>query len=315
MKCWVIPLLMMTTVAFAQDRPLGPPKPEKTKQELEKEKTEAEAAEKKAAEKKQKADAAKKLNHAVIKRQCSQSFIAPYPPSIPFIVPSANRHHPDITNIRLPRGMPTMIAAPSERTTRLVIYLVDVSGSMKNEKKLRRAIQSSMMLLTYAVESFQAKFFAFHSSHTIWEGYKEPEPPPGVPVEQPLPGWTMYPSQGAMNAAINWLAGVGAKGSTNPATAFTAALRTEHKKLTIIVISDGGFHLARSRVAIRDGQEWRKKTLGEKAIIGAFGVGTFFDGLDGKGEEDDDLVTLRTIGQMGRGGAWVDRPLTKPDED
>jgi Mg-chelatase subunit ChlD len=317
MKYLLIPLLLLTTITFAQDRPLGPPKPEQTEAEKKaekdaKEKAEAEAKKKADEKRKREEEAAKKLSHTTIKRQCSQMQIDPFKPSMSIGPFETKRHHPDITNITLPREMPRMIAQPHERTTRHVIYLVDVSGSMKDEKKLRRAIQASMMLLTYAVETFEAKIYAFNNKFAIWPGFKDPNPPPGA--KPPLPGWTMFPSADAMNAAIHWIAGVGAKGSTDPSQAMLDALMTKRKKLTIIVISDGEFNADNIKNAIAQGQGWRKKELGEKAIIGAFGVGTFIFGKDEDGDEDNDLANLRYLGQVGKGGAWVegDAPKNAP---
>lgn len=197
-----------------------------------------------------------------------------------------------------PRVTPVPIVEPTAdfRMTRRVIFVVDVSGSMRG--KLQDAIDSVLMIASAPTDDFRVAVIAFSGSHTRWEGIPECIPHGELDACSErciLSGWAAMPD--GYRSLLDWLGGLRASGNTSPAAPLDEALREPEEELTIVFVTDGQF--AENEVppgpAIQRAQEWRTEHGFPRAAVMVWGVGN----------KAWDVNALQRIAEGGGGGFWV----------
>jgi hypothetical protein len=190
-----------------------------------------------------------------------------------------------------PDGMPI-------RMTKRLIFVYDCSGSM-NKNDLRNALNFVRGVMMQPLDEFEFGIIAFDGQTYRWGGIPEPKQTPPVP-----PNWAALPSQIAIEKATQWLQNLNDNGSTEVIPALNIALRENRDDLSIVVVSDGGFHAESTKSileAIKQGQAWRKKSKLKRAHIMAVGV------------DDSANDALSKIGEEGGLGYFY--PAPEPEEE
>jgi len=215
-----------------------------------------------------------------------------------------------------PRVFPEQImkAARGFRVTDRVLFVIDVSGSMDNDK-LREGIDSALLILRSPVDDFRVAAIAFTSTYSRWRGdpycvsrnsqRSSRHGVQGLARKGPLLtrrpcskncvpyGWASIPR--SYKKALAWLESLSGAGTTDPTAALEAALKTATRWLTVVLITDGEFNPSRPLKAIKAGQAWRKQKKLMPAPIMVWGVGS-----NARYSE-----SLKKIAKLGRGGFWV----------
>lgn len=173
---------------------------------------------------------------------------------------------------------------PAERLTSRIVFLVDVSGSMKGPK-IDRAIDAVVGpegIARQAGDQLEIAVVSFASEVQRW---------PGVPEEGVPADWAGLPSDDALVAARGWLEGQGSDGcSTDLCPALRLALAEERDELSLVIVTDGVLSDADAVLGVlREGQAARVARGLKPAVVAVWGV-------------DGDEPILREIGQAGRGG-------------
>lgn len=179
---------------------------------------------------------------------------------------------------------------PKERITNRILFVIDISGSMKNER-IRRAKAKVLEMINQETDDTIFGMLTFGGESLCrWPGIPEPDAP------KPLPeGWAALPSAEALKAADEWLAGLEADGDTPIAAALHAALQEPMDKLSIVLISDGIFQtidVGTLISTIRAGQAVRQQQNLKPAVIMAYCVAS-------------ESGHMETIGNLG-GGAYFE---------
>lgn len=180
---------------------------------------------------------------------------------------------------------------PQARLTNRVLFVLDVSGSMRG-----RCLEAAMRFVRGGLElpsdDLQVGILAFSDSTRRWEGV--PEPDGARPVE---PGWAALPSLDALSSAQAFLDGFNGAGGTLLAPALREALADPQDSLSVVLVTDGVFgdRLDQVVAAIEEGQAERERRGLARAVVVAYGVG-------GPSE------ALRAAGEVGGGGAYREVP-------
>ena len=177
------------------------------------------------------------------------------------------------------------------RLTKRVILVLDVSGSMRAENRIGRAIQVLKHVMRQPVDDLEVAVITFSSNMERWVGVPEPKADPPVPY-----GWARLPSATALRAAEMWVATRVSSG-TEPNDALKAAIKEARDEVSIVFITDGDFAGDSCVEAFREAQKVRKAAGRAEAPVLVYGVGTGADKRD----------CLATIGKEGGIGFWVDK--------
>jgi hypothetical protein len=177
------------------------------------------------------------------------------------------------------------------RLTKRVILVIDVSGSMKSENRIGRAIQVVKHVMGQPVDDLEVAVVTFSSKWERWPGIPEPEADPPVPY-----GWARLPSAKALENAQHWVA-TRDSGGTEPDDALRTAIKESRDDVSVVFITDGDFSGDSCVAAFREGQQARKDSGRAEAPVLVYGVGS--------GAENQEH--LATIGKEGGCGFWVDK--------
>jgi Mg-chelatase subunit ChlD len=177
------------------------------------------------------------------------------------------------------------------RLTKRVILVIDVSGSMKSENRIGRAMQVVKHVMGQPVDDLEVAVITFSSNMERWVGVPEPETDPPVPY-----GWARLPSATALASAQTWVATRDSAG-TEPNSALEAAIKEARDEVSVVFITDGDFAGESCVKAFREAQKARKDAGRCEAPVLVYGVGT------GVAKRDH----LATIGKEGGVGFYVDK--------
>ncbi len=177
------------------------------------------------------------------------------------------------------------VVPAQSRLTPRVLFVVDVSGSMKGPE-FTRALGAVRTIAGQPVDQLEFGVIAFNDGVHRWSGIAGDDLPPG---------WAVAPSQDAVQQAEDWLGNLGAQGDTLVVPAIASALAEQRDKLSVVLVTDGGFYRETQNAvvtALRTGQKARAdKGLGE-AVVLVYGVGSRV------------RPVLEAVGKEGQGGYW-----------
>ena len=186
-----------------------------------------------------------------------------------------------------------VVVQPQERLTKRILFVVDVSGSMRGDK-FTKACEAVLRITEQPVDEVQIGVLAFNEVPSRWRGIPEEHPTRPVPVH-----WAALPSAHAVESASAFLAETGAGGDTLVIPALQAALGEPRDQLSIVLVSDGIFQREDASDilgAVRKGQAARVERGVGQAIVMAYGVGS-------------ESPVLKQLGQVGRGGYIRERTV------
>lgn len=163
------------------------------------------------------------------------------------------------------------IVAPTQRLTQRIVFVLDVSGSMQEDGKIKRLVGFVGSVIQQPLDELQIAIFAFDTSMYRWPGVADP-PEDTKPVPK---GWAKLPSEEALKSAQAWLSQFTSGGGTRPEETLRAALSEERTDMSVVVVTDGDYNngSAESTAIVAERQAWREKKGCGKAVIMAFGVG------------------------------------------
>jgi hypothetical protein len=191
-----------------------------------------------------------------------------------------------------PDGMPI-------RMTKRLIFIYDCSGSM-NSEDLAIAISFVRGVMMQPLDEFEIGIIAFDGATYRWPGIPEPKQTPPVPKN-----WAALPSAPAIEQATQWLQNLNDNGNTEVIPAIDMALKEKRDELSIVIVSDGGFHAESTKdilEAIEKGQKWRKDNKLGRVNIMAVGV------------DDTPNNALTKIGEVGGLGYFYPAPTPEVEE-
>ena len=175
-----------------------------------------------------------------------------------------------------------------------IFFIIDVSGSMKGDGKIGKAIKFVRTIWQSPVDEFEIAVAVFSDNSVRWEGFPSAKDDP-----HPAPkGWAKLPSKDAIDAAQKFLDGYPGDGSTYPTPALEMALKEDRSDLSIVFVTDGDYSGSTQGVLddikkLQDARE--KKGLG-KAVISVFGVG-----------DAEKQKNLSEIGKDYLGGFYIEK--------
>ena len=184
------------------------------------------------------------------------------------------------------------VVPATERLTKRVFLVIDVSGSMRGDP-LGKALRATACLLSSPVDDFEVAIIAFNDQAHRWPGVPEPDDYRPVP-----PGWARLPSAEALESANAWLAGFSGSGSTRPCDALAEALREQRKDMSVLLVTDGLFDGGQdeSVSVFEEGQTRRARGSVGRAVFVVYGVG----------QDTAGRAHLAHFGREGGGGFFVD---------
>lgn len=186
------------------------------------------------------------------------------------------------------------VVRPSVRLTQRVILVVDVSGSMKDEGRISRALQAVRHVMENPSDDFEVAIVTFSTKTERWPGVPEPTATPPVPV-----GWARLPSMIALTEGEAFVSSREAQG-TLPVPALIQAITEPRDNVSVVFVTDGDFIGPDCVTALRKAQLIRGTQGRHPAPVLVYGVGS----------KADQMAHLATIGREGGGGFWVDRAPT-----
>lgn len=153
------------------------------------------------------------------------------------------------------------------RMSEYILFVIDISGSMDSANRFEKALQIAHDLMEVSTDLYYIGVIVFNDNHERWEGIPDEE-------NRVPPGWAAMPNGDNSKAAREWVRSRGTSRSTNPATAFHAALAEPQPELTVVLITDGEFnHGINARDLFAEGQANRVRNEQPEAGFIIFGVG------------------------------------------
>tara|TARA_R100001244_G_scaffold25113_2_gene25365 strand:+ start:27971 stop:28723 length:753 start_codon:yes stop_codon:yes gene_type:complete len=202
-----------------------------------------------------------------------------------------------------------------------VLFIYDCSGSM-SRNKLDRAFTAFAMIAKQPIDEMEIALIAFDDQVLRWPGVAEE----GIPK-----GWAGMPSQVAFKKAHKWLDGLDLGGGTSVLPALKQAFEEKRERISIVVISDGGFsdnvppsfpgnakvrkersedffewRLRYHKTYLLNLQDRRAKAKLDPIQVNCLGIGNIQ-----KGSQEDQFMTALAIG----GGGFYVREKIKEAED
>jgi len=197
-----------------------------------------------------------------------------------------------------PRISPLEIirAKKNFRMTNKIVFVVDVSGSMKDHDRLVQAIQSSYLILNCGSDDMDAAVITFTDRAIRWAGKQERCRHDALRKchrDCDKAGWTKIPT--FLKEMVAYLTSLRGSGLTVPGPALKQAIEDTETGLTIIFISDGDFGAEPAVAAIKAAQKVRKARGQSPVAIMVWGAGGMAK----------DKESLKTLAKIGGGGLWV----------
>lgn len=188
-----------------------------------------------------------------------------------------------------------------EPLSKRIFFVIDVSGSMIGDGKIKKAIRFVRNIWQTPVDEFEIAVVVFNDKATRWEGIAC-----NKDDAKPCPkGWAKMPSKDAIDSAQTFLNHYPGDGNTHPLTALEIALNEDRSDLSIVFVTDGDYSGNTQEVLdkIKEMQETReKKDLG-KALICVFGVG-----------DAEKQKNLHAIGKDYHGGFYMEKKVEEKAE-
>lgn len=157
---------------------------------------------------------------------------------------------------------------PRAPLTSRVLFVVDVSGSVRNAGLLGHALGQVRAILEQPVDALQVGVIAFAGLQARWPG----QPAPGVPD-----GWAELPDAEAAEAALDWIEAVQVGSATNVVPALQEALQEPRDGLSVVLVSDGEFPdvaaVPQRTAVLQAVQGWRDREGYGAATLMVYGVG------------------------------------------
>lgn len=192
---------------------------------------------------------------------------------------------------------PLQIVPQRARLTNRLIFVIDVSGSMREDEKFAQAIQSVLLILGYKSDEQEIAAITFCGKQARWEGSPEcvAHGQGDDCNKRCVPaGWAMvWP--GTAEKMVSWLSNHERSGVTDPAPALVAAISEPRDHLSVIFISDGEFSAPPVLEAVKKAQKARRKAGRSFAPIMVWGAG------GGARKQKP----LKKLVKLGKGGFWV----------
>lgn len=188
------------------------------------------------------------------------------------------------------------VVSPETRLTKRVMFVVDVSGSMKGDK-FSDALAAVEKIAAQPVDELEIAVLAFNAGPTRWEGIPEPDK---IPF-----GWAAMPSEAAPKVAQAFLCQLGAEGDTAVIPALKQALNEQRSDLSIILVTDGIFQQESEDqilAALEAGQKAREEQKLGRAVLYTYGVGS-------------EAQILKKLAEVSKGGYFHERPTPVPPSD
>lgn len=202
-----------------------------------------------------------------------------------------------------------VVVEPNARITKDLFFVLDKSCSMSG--RLNKAIDATLEIACQETDELNIAVLAFSQDTVRWPGKPKTEPDGGPPA-----GWATMPSKETRTALSDWLNALQSRGTTPVLPALQEALAAtapKNKKLTVILISDGGF--AENEEVILAEMErlqlLRSQKKQEKAVIVCYGI-------DSRGDKDLMLeIAKHAKANELLGGYFVETtpPVVEPDPD
>lgn len=201
-----------------------------------------------------------------------------------------------------PTPMPLQVQAPTQplRVYDRVLYVLDVSGSMKEE--LADAIAVTDI---FCSDEFKVAVVTFSSTHARWGGVYVPCRHPKEECDEDCldPGWAWMPAH--RTEMLRYLDSFTGSGGTNPTSALNHAIRNAPTHTLIVFISDGDFPHENSKNAagediagplsiVRTAQLWRRHQNFAPVQILVWSTS----------EADSQRESLVELARLGGGGLW-----------
>lgn len=187
------------------------------------------------------------------------------------------------------------IVHPETTLTQRIILVIDVSGSMKSEGRISRALQVVQHIMENPTDDLEVAVVTFNTIAERWPGIPEPDARDPVP-----PGWARLPSADALLSAQAFVESRYA-GGTDPVEAITLAISEPRDDVSVVFITDGVFDGQACVAAVRLAQGLRLVSGRQPAPVLVYGVGS--------GAEK--RPHMEVIGREGGGGFWVDKKPVK----
>lgn len=165
------------------------------------------------------------------------------------------------------------VVAPTERLSKRICLVVDVSSSMDHPDRVRRVLKLVRKIAEQPLDDYELAIVAFNDVSFRWPGVKDAEG-----SADPVPwGWGRLPSKTTVDSAQKWLSEQKCKDGTNPEAGFEVALGESRSDLSVVFITDAGYSHGVLEAAIEKLQEKRvEKGLGE-AVILSYALGPMSD--------------------------------------
>jgi Mg-chelatase subunit ChlD len=184
------------------------------------------------------------------------------------------------------------VLQPKTNISKRILFIVDVSGSMYTDKKIRDGLAFVKQICEQPIDEFEMAIVAFGDRASRWEGYpcdkNDPKPCPK--------GWAKMPNKEAAEAAQKWLSKHPVNQGTNGIPALEEAFKEEQSDVSVVFVTDGDFneHGQDIITTIEQKQKIRDTSGKGKFVFFVFGV-------DATGARREVLIQ---IARDSSGGYW-----------
>lgn len=159
-----------------------------------------------------------------------------------------------------------MVIEPTDRLTSKILFVIDVSGSMKGEP-LGQALGMVAEIMEQPLDDLEIGVITFADATNRWPGYRGPK-------DEDLPnGWGRLPSAKTLGSAKAWMRSRGASGGTEPLGAIALAINENRNDLSVVLVTDGGFTATTALAAFRGAIKARQAAGLGKVVFMVLGVG------------------------------------------
>lgn len=160
-----------------------------------------------------------------------------------------------------------VVVEPTERLTSKILFLIDVSGSMKGEP-LGRALGMVAEVVEQPLDDLEIGIISFADATNRWPGYRGPK-------DEDLPdGWGRLPSAQTLASAKAWIQSWRGGGGTDPLGAIATAINENRKDLSVVLVTDGDFPAETALAAFRGSLKAREAAGLGRVVFMVLGVGS-----------------------------------------